>query len=719
MKLLSEEIFLLFFILNLCLACDSQTSEIKQNSHWETYRGTPDAGQFSSLDQIDTNNVHQLQLAWKYSSADAGNSSTIECNPIIIDQVMYVTSPQLKVIALNAVTGSELWQFDPFDGERGAGVNRGVTYWQDGEDKRILFVATNFLYCLDAENGRLVSSFGKNGQVDLRYQLGGNPEKFSLTTSTPGIIYQNLIILGSATGEGYNASPGHIRAYDIKTGDLVWIFHTIPQPGEYGYHSWTFYETENYGGTNNWGGMSLDQEKGIVYIATGSPTYDFYGGTRPGDNLFGNCVIALNAETGERIWHYQVVHHDLWDYDLACAPNLTTILHKGQYRDVVVQPTKMGTLFILDRYTGELLSDAPEKLMPPSDLDGEVAASSQPMVQDLVFVRQGIYRDDLTDISPESNAYAQKRFDQLKHGQMFTPPSEEGTILFPGTRGGVLWGGASLNPHTNILYLNANEYPMIMEMKKVTFDVSEAEFGHESEETVSGPSINKLGKEIYLLNCASCHGREKEGIEGSYPGIDSLDQKYSRQEVADIIRKGADRMPPYTQFDQEEMQSLLNYIMDIEVESPQLARKKEMDKYVLQGYQKFLDQDGYPAVKPPWGTLNAIDLNNFEILWQVPLGEYPGLVERGIRNTGTQTFGGCVATAGGVIFVGATADEKFRALNASNGEVLWEYQLPYGGYATPAVYQVDGKQYVVIAAGGGNRNGTPSGDFYLAFSLAP
>ena len=542
-----------------------------------------------------------------------------------------------------------------------------------------------------------------------------DPQDVSVTVSTPGIIYNDLIILGSATGEGYNASPGHIRAYNVLSGDFEWIFNTIPQEDEYGHYSWTFYETENYGAANNWGGMSLDEEKGIVYVPTGSPSYDFYGGTRPGENLFGNCILALEAATGKRIWHYQVVHHDLWDYDLSCAPNLATILHKGRERDVVIQPTKMGTLFVLDRYTGELLSDAPEQRVPASDLDEEQASITQPMPQDLILVRQEVTEDDLTDISPEAHAFAMEQFKRMKHGRVFTPPSTEGTIMFPGTRGGVLWGGASYDQENKMLYVNANEYPMIIEMEKVVFDVSEVDMAHEGE---IKPKENKKGKEIYLLNCASCHGKEKEGVPGAFPGLIGIEDKYPRDEIASIIKNGKGRMPPYTQFKGQDMEALLDYIMNIKkVPEMDTLIRKEKTKYVLKGYNKFFDNEGYPGVKPPWGTLSAVNMNNFKIEWQVPLGEYPELAKKGIQNTGTQTFGGCVATSGGLIFIGGTADEKFRAFHARTGEVLWEYQLPFGGYATPAIYKIGDKQYIVIAAGGGNRNGTPSGDAYMAFTL--
>ncbi|MGB3848701.1 MAG: PQQ-binding-like beta-propeller repeat protein, partial [Tunicatimonas sp.] len=395
-----------------------ETTATPPYDQWRVYRGSAGALQYSALRQIDITNVHQLQPAWTYRTGDAGERTTIECNPIIIDDLMYVTSPQLDLVALDAATGIERWRFRP--PEEASGVNRGVTYWEDGQDRRIFYGAGVNLYALDAQNGQPVAAFGEGGRLDLRKHLGADPATLSITLSTPGIVYGDLLIIGSATGEGYNASPGHIRAYDVRRGELAWIFRTLPQPSTFGYDTWQWLPGENYGGANNWGGLSLDEARGVVYVATGSPTYDFYGANRLGENLFGNCVIALDATTGRRKWHYQAVHHDLWDYDLACAPTLMTIPHRGRAVEVVVQPTKMGTLIVLDRETGQPLTDTQETPAPASDVPGEQAHPTQPMQSELVIVKQGLDEDRLTNISPEAEAYARQEFAKYRNEGFFT-----------------------------------------------------------------------------------------------------------------------------------------------------------------------------------------------------------------------------------------------------------------------------------------------------------
>ncbi len=688
-------------------------SSLDPYTSWRTYRGTSNASQYSSLRQIDTTNVQQLRAAWTYRTGDAGKRTTIECNPIMIDDALYITSPQLDLIALDAATGEERWRFQPF--EDASGVNRGVTYWENGLDQRIIYGAGATLYALRAQDGQPVVAFGNKGRVDLRENLGTDPSSLSISLTTPGIIYENLLIVGSATGEGYNASPGHIRAYDVRNGALAWIFHTLPKPGTFGHDTWEWQTGENYGGANNWGGLSLDESRGVVYAATGSPTYDFYGANRVGENLFGNCVIALDATTGRRKWHYQAVHHDLWDYDLACAPTLMTIPHRGRQVDVLVQPTKMGTLIVLDRETGQPLTDNQETPVPASDVPGEQAHPTQPLQSDLMIVEQGLTEDRLTNISPEAQAYARQEFAKYRNEGFFTPPSREGTLTMPSTRGGFGWGGASYNPTSQVLYATANEVALILKINPVEEAIADRTMGHEGKLTAA---INQEGKKLYLSNCATCHGAQRQGVPNAFPALTGLRNRQERAEVARVITQGRGTMPAHPQFSEPQLDNLVDFLFDIATEpSTPAPSAQTIDRYVLDGFKLFLDQEGYPATRPPWGTLNAVDMTTFELLWKVPLGSYPELLERGIPPTGTQHFGGCVATAGGLVFVGGSADEKFRAFSAATGEVLWETQLPAGGYATPAVYQMDGQQYVVIAAGGGNRNGTPSGDTYAAFTL--
>ncbi|MFC4871061.1 pyrroloquinoline quinone-dependent dehydrogenase [Negadavirga shengliensis] len=695
-----------FILLALPFSCKQKEQHYQK---WETYRASKTAAQYSDLKQINKENVHLLQPAWTYHTGDGGERTPMECNPIIIGNKMYITSPQLDLIALDATNGAELWRFSPSDDRQAGGVNRGVTYWSDGGKGRIFMPIGHYLYAVDADEGILVDDFGDRGKIDLREDLERDPESLSIALSTPGIIFNELLIVGSATGEGYDASPGHIRAYDAKTGSFKWIFRTIPGEGEFGHDTWNWIKGENYGGTNNWGGMSLDEEKGWVYVATGSPTYDFYGGNRLGENLFGNCVIALDASTGERQWHYQAVTHDVWDYDLPCAPTLVDIPWKGGTKKALVQPTKMGELIVLDRYTGEPLLDIEEKTVPPSYIPGEVAHPTQKFNQGIQVVPQGLDSTYLTNISDSALAYVKEEFKKYRSEGMYTPPSAEGTITFPATRGGMLWGGASYDPHEQIIYVNANEIPMILQIAKV----SQGKFVNEGSENISG-------YHTYMSNCVNCHGADRGGMAEAYPPLLGIGDKYSREEIKKIISGGKGVMPAFTQFDALRLEALVDFLLTGETpeeSADEIFSGIGVDRYALNGFRIFTDQEGFPASRPPWGTLNAVDLKTMQIKWKVPLGYYPALKERGVTDTGTQNFGGCVATGGGLVFIGGSADEMFRAFNAETGEELWKYKLPAGGYAVPAVYEANGRQYVVIAAGGGNRIGTPTGDAYVAFAL--
>ncbi len=677
----------------------------KEYPTWHIYRGDASATQFSALKQIDTTNVHLLKPVWIFHTGDSGSRTTIECNPIIIGDMMYITSPRLHLIALNAVSGQEIWRFKPMGQEGSSGINRGVTYWPDQKEEQIFYSAGHYLYAVHARTGAQIQEFGHQGRIDLRADLDRDTTTISISLTSPAILYDSILIIGSATGEGYDASPGHIRAYHARTGALKWTFHTIPYPGEYGYSTWNWIKNENYGGTNNWGGLSLDEKKGIVYVATGSPTYDFYGGNRKGDNLFANCVIALDAHNGQRIWHYQTVKHDIWDYDLPCAPTLATIPWSGGMRDILIQPTKMGELILLDRNTGIPLLKPDELSVPPSDIPGEQASKTQSFNQGITLVKQGWDTSLVTDISDSAKAYVLAQSRKYKFYGMYTPPSEIGTITQPGTRGGMGWGGISYDPKNNIVYTTCNDFPMLFQLEKVGNKGGRTNDYHEGERT-------------YLLNCSNCHGGDRKGTVG-IPGLLQLQKKNNAIETRKIITQGKGLMPAHTQFSNQVLDQLIHYLYNdhVEVKSRSEGVDTTLDKYVLKGFKIFTDKEGYPGSKPPWGTLNAVDIGSGQTKWSVPLGYYPKLKARGISNTGTQNFGGCVATSGGLVFVGSTADELFRAYHMDSGRELWSYQLPAGGYATPSVYSVHGKQYIVIAAGGGNRNATPSNDIYITFAL--
>ncbi len=674
---------------------------------WRVYGGDAAGTHYSPLDQINRDNVGQLEVAWVYRSGDAGPRSQIQCNPIVVRGVLYGTTPGLKVFALDAATGSERWRFDPFEGKGLAsalGVNRGLVYWEDGDDRRILVTAGEHLYALDAGTGQPIPTFGNDGSVSLKEGLGRDLTGIFISANTPGAIYEDLLILGSRVSEELPSAPGHIRAFDVRTGAIRWVFHTIPQPGEYGYETWPEGAWERTGGANAWSGITVDHERGMVFVPTGSAAFDFWGGNRKGENLFANSILALDAATGERKWHFQVVRHDIWDRDLPASPNLVTIEREGQRVDAVAQITKSGHVFVLDRETGASLFPLEERAVPPSDLDGEEAWPTQVLpLAPPPFARQQLTEADLTRRSPEAHAAVLQRFRQVRSGGQFVPPSREGTVIFPGFDGGAEWGGAGFDPSTGLLYVNANEMPWILQM----MDLNEA----------ARRRTFTLGPSVYAANCTNCHGFGREGAPAhNVPPLADLSKRYNKEQVRQIVATGRGVMPSFGHLSDGEVDALLAFLFEEAPPETTMARFDFEVPYNHMGYNRFLDPDGYPAVAPPWGTLNAIDLNRGEIAWQVTLGELPELTALGLPPTGAENYGGPVVTAGGLVFIGATKDEMFRAFDKSTGELLWETKLPAGGYATPATYEAGGRQYVVIAAGGG-KMGTMPGDSYVAFAL--
>ena len=701
--------------LGVNISCNQSSQPYGADKDWVNYQGDLNGSQYSKLDQINTKNVQNLEVAWSYHTGDSTKRSQIQCNPLIIDGVLYGTTPRLKLFALNAATGDEIWRFDPFAKDSvvsSLSVNRGVSYWSGGGDQRILYAAGANLYEIDAKTGKPVETFGDHGQKSLKDGLDGhfsrNVEDLYVASTTPGRIYKDLLIIGTRVSEGPDAAPGYIRAYDVHTGEIRWTFHTIPQPGEFGYDTWPKEAYKTVGGANSWSGMSLDKEKGIVYIPLGSASFDFYGGNRIGQDLFANCLLALNAETGKRVWHYQTVHHDIWDRDLPTVPNLVTVKHDGEMVDAVAQITKQGFIFLLDRNTGEPLFPVEEKPVAESTIPGEKTWPTQPFpTKPKPFARS---KFEPTNISPEAHQFAVDSLKNLKTGPLFTPPSLQGTLLFPGYDGGGEWGGAAFDPHTGILYVNANNIGWLLQLAPV-------KQAHNGKLT---------GKSVFLTHCAVCHGRDLKGDPNSdFPSLVNIKDSLDRKQVIQKINTGGGFMPSFSHLSNEQKNLLVDYLFQETHETKNLASNQDQKEvvsgenqlpYAHTGYKKFLDPDGYPANKPPWGTLSAIDLNQGKILWQKPLGEYEELTKKGIHQTGTQNYGGPVVTDGGVIFIAATSDEKFRAFDKKTGEVLWETDLPAAGYATPSTYRVNGQQYVVIACGGG-KLGTKSGDTYMAFRL--
>ncbi len=719
-------LIMMFFVLGIS-ACtpgmnvaENETSpeadRLDNYTDWGIYRGDKKANQYADLAQIHAANVHRLAPVWEYHTGDAGEGTTMYSNPIIIDGIMYCTTPSLNAVALDATSGREVWVFESskYNKEQKVlqGRNRGVTYWEGEEGKRIFHFVKDRVYAIDATSGELIESFAEGGHINLLKNLGIAESKASVEVTTPGIIYKNLLIVGSRVSEDYDSSPGHVRAYNAVSGALEWVFHTIPQEGEFGYDTWEWVAGERYGGANPWGGFSVDEQRGWVFFATGSPANDFYGGFRKGSNLFGNCVIALDAATGERKWHYQTVHHDIYDYDNPPAPILVTLQLDGQPRDAVVQMTKMGLTFVLDRDTGEPLFPVEERPIPVSDVAGEESWATQPFPSlPPPLVRQSLTEADLSNVTPESRAYALEQAAKYDLGGIYTPPTLKGTISLPGHQGGIEWGGGAYDPYLNRLYVNANEVPSINRLLAVDGDLT-------------GRNLTplQLGQTLYQKNCSVCHGADLKGNPPVYPSL--LNTKVSDEDIHTLISQGRNLMPAFSQLSGEELGALVLFLKsDRDTATPVSAVNhgpagaESRRRYVIDGYRYLRDPYGAPAITPPWGTLQAIDLNKGEILWKVPLGEYPELAAKGIRNTGTTNFGGPLSTAGGVIFIAATADEKIRAFETHTGKVLWEYQLPAGGYTIPSTYMIDGKQYLVVTAGGGGKNATKSGDAVIAFAM--
>lgn len=696
----------LFSILSIAALAQKRQAPKSGYDAWPSNGGGPDSIRYSRLKQINRDNVAKLQVAWTYDTGDAEEKGTeMQCNPVLAHGVLYVTSPKTRVIALDAATGREIWTFNPHEGKPERGRNRGVSYWENGNDRRIFFVMRAHLFALDARTGKPIADFGVNGKVDLREGLGRDPKTLTVTATTPGVVYKDLLIMGSLVSEGLPSAPGDIRAYDVRTGKIRWTFHTLPRPGEFGYDTWPKDAWQYSGGTNNWAGMALDVKRGIVFAPTGSASFDFYGSNRHGDNLFANCLLALNAATGERIWHFQFIRHDVWDRDFPAPPSLITVKRDGKMIDAVSQATKSGHVLVFERATGKQLFPIELKSVPPSDVDGEKLATSQPFpLKPAPFARQQLTEDMLSNRTPEINKLLRERFRTLRSNGQFTPPSFEGTIVFPGFDGGAEWGGQAFDPETGLYYVNANEMAWILRI-------------------VPRPaqSNKPSAKVLYTRNCAACHREDLGGSPPEFPALKGISERRSLAEITATTRQGRGRMPGFAHLPADQFDAVIKYITtgeDTAIAATSSGSSSPIEqKYQTDGYNKFLDPDGYPAIAPPWGTLNAINLDTGEYAWKIPFGEFPELAAKGMKNTGTENYGGPVVTAGGLLFIGATNhDRKFRAYDKLTGKLLWETELPAGGNATPAVYEANGKQYVVIAAGGG-KSGAPSGGKYLAFAL--
>lgn len=584
---------------------------LAQNIDWPSYGGDQGGTRYSTLTQIGRHNVDRLQQAWRLDVA----AIAMQTQPIVIDRTLFAFSPDGQAIAVDAATGVQKWSYRLAQTPRGGG--RGMAYWSEGNEQRLIVPANNLIYALDPKTGQPIPGFGTNGMIDIRVGLRDpDPARNPMRISSPPSIYRNVFIVNGGVPEISPSVPGDIRGFDVRTGALLWTFHVVPRPGEPGYKTWPADAWKTAGGVNAWQGMIVDEKNGIVFAALGSPSDDFWGGERHGDNLYGNSLVALDAATGKKLWHQQVVRHDLWDADFAAPPSLITVKRNGRSVQAVAATNKLGYVYLFDRKTGKPLFDLVDTPVPASDVQGELAAKTQPVpVLPRPLARMEISAETLTDISPEANAYAREKLAKMRVVPVFTPMAyNQDTIAVPGFSGGAEWGGMSADPE-GTLYINSND---------IAWYTS----------------------------------------------------------VIDNPNAGPDRSPMH-----------------------------------FSGYNKFRDADGYPAVAPPWGTLNAIDMNTGKYRWRIPLGYYPALAKRGRGDTGTENYGGPITTASGLLFIGATVfDRQFRAFDKETGALLWQTELPYSGVATPATYMVDGRQYVVIATSGG-RDPSQRGAAYVAFAL--
>ncbi|MGA7522273.1 MAG: PQQ-binding-like beta-propeller repeat protein [Acidobacteriaceae bacterium] len=669
---------------------------------WPAYNGNLNGDHDSPLAQINRSNVAQLRVAWQY---DTGEKGDLETNPLIVGRTLFATTPTGKVIALDAATGHLLWTFDP--GFNSTQPSRGFAYWTDGKNARLFAGILNFLYALDPANGHPIASFGEQGRIDLRKGLrpGEDFKRQSIAVTSPGLIYRDLIIVGGRNPETHPAPPGDIRAFDVRTGALRWTFHTIPHPGEVGYSTWPPGAWKTAGAANNWAGMTLDAARGIVYVPTGSAVFDFYGGDRIGNDLFADTLLALDAATGRRLWHFQEVHHDVWDRDLPAPPALVTVTRNGHRIDAVAQTTKQGVVYLFNRVTGAPLFPIEEKPYPPSNVPGEKTSPTQPMpTAPAPFAPQRLTADMLTTRTPEAHAWALQMFRTFRSDGQFVPLSlNRQTVVFPGFDGGAEWGGPAVDPSTGVLYVNANDMAWTGGLVR--------------ENPAASP-----GAAVYQAQCAICHGANRAGAPPAFPSLVGITRRLTDSQIAAILAHGRGRMPAFPNLSSAQTTALLHFLRTGSGAAAHDAATTMPGgpgvQYAFTGYRKFLDPDGYPAIAPPWGTLSAIDLNTGKFLWQIPLGDYPALAAHGMSDTGSENYGGPIVTAGGLIFIGATVyDRKFRAFDSHTGQLLWQTDLPYAGIATPATYSIDGKQYVVIAASGGRDPKSPVGGMYIAFAL--
>lgn len=706
-KLFCSLATLSILLLLLFTSCEpSEKTDRSKNPYitWSSYLGDPGRSHYSILSQITPENVKNLKVAWSYEAPDWGQ---MQMNPIVADTILYGVTAAMRVVALHAATGKEIWQFGD-SVKVWHSTSRGVSYWEKGEDKRILYTRGSDLYALDALSGTAIPTFGDNGKVDMRSGLPESAQNKFVISNTPGTVYKDIIAMPLRLSEGPGAPPGDVMAFNVITGAVEWVFHTIPEADEEGRDSWGDEDPRKsplVGAANNWAGMAVDEEAGIIYVPTGSAAPDFYGGVRKGSNLYANSLVALDGKTGAKIWHFQFTHHDIWDRDPPAPPNLLMVERDGKKIPAVAQVTKQGYVYVFNRMTGEPLFDIEERPVPSSTLEGEETWPTQPFpVKPKPFARQST---ELSENSVSPYAENQEELRELLRTadkRIYAPPSLEPVILLPGYDGAAEWGGAGADPDDGILYVNSNEMPRMLQMAIAQNDYAGL----------------PLGQGVYNRYCVTCHQADRKGMEVSgFPSLINLQFRKDKEEVSGIITQGKGMMTGFPQLRKEEMDALLRFLFDEEVQHSVAEETSQTDSVAIPykhlGYNKFVDAKGLPAIKPPWGTMHAIDLNTGEYIWSIPFGNTPELGDEGI-GTGTENYGGPIVTENGLLFIGATRDGYFRVFHKHTGELLWEYKLPAAAFATPAMYEVNGKQYIAIACGG-EKLGTEKGNRIIAFAL--
>ena len=709
---------------------------------WRDNLGGPGSSHFSPLDQIDKSNVDRLQVAWFYPYGNSG------FNPVMAEDMMFVSGRNNSLIALDPASGKEIWIHENIPGLS----IRGINYWQskDGKDRRLLFTTGVFLQEIDGKTGKSIPTFGLDGYVDLREGLARGEAGFRVPN--PGKVFENTIILGDATGEGWMSPPGDIRAYDVVTGKRVWQFHTVPEPGEYGYDTWPKDAYKYVGGANNWGEMSIDEARGIVYLPTGSGTYDFYGGDRVGADLFADCLLALDARTGKRLWHFQTLHHDLWDFDNVSAPQLVTVTHDGRRVDAVSMAGKTGFLYVFNRVTGEPLWPIEERPVPQSDIPGELSWPTQPFpTAPPAFGRQSFSVDDVNPwlLTPEQLADWRARVPKMRNEGLFTPPSLQDTVSMPGNQGGSNWGTTAADPDKGMVFVLNIDAVAILKLDDTRSKVGGFQMG-------GGGG----GAALFAQHCQACHGVNMQNPVPGVPSLVGVTDRLSDDTIVATITGGRGQMRPIPGLDNVQLTVLLQYLANPSgrgfgagpgrgagrgepgfppgpvvasggVKTPPQpspyggASSASGPAYPGNGGnggnaaypegvdvppERYVSEWGVQAnaTKPPYSTLVAYDLNTGTIKWQTPVGDDPATVAAGgPSNTGSPMMrNGIMPTKAGLVFI-AGNDGKMRAYDEDTGKVLWTGTLPGPSRGVPVMYQVQGTP--VSGRGGDGRRGRTAG----------